>query len=286
MSFKDTLLPISNIIQSKGKLMDLAIPKVMGIINATPDSFYGNSRVDSTNIALDRASEMITDGAHFLDIGGYSTKPHAEKVSEQEEMDRVLPVIEAIANAFPEVWISVDTFCSKVAAEAILKGANIVNDISGVQYDEAMLKVVSEANVPYILMHLEGDFDGMHKIYPYENDDVTAHLIQYFRKKVYACYAAGIKDVILDPGFGFSKSISNNYDLLSNMASLRMLGLPILAGISRKSMIYKTLHIDAPNALNGTTALHMVALQQGASILRVHDVKEAHQAIQLFEILK
>ncbi len=283
MSFKNTLLPVSNLLQSKGNLLDLTRPLVMGIINVTPDSFFAGSRRQNTVDILRQAEKMISEGASILDIGGASTRPGAAEVSEQEELDRVIPAFETIHKQFPEIWLSTDTYRSKVAKNAVEAGSSIINDISGGLFDENMLPTVVALKVPYIAMHLKGPIQTMHKNPEYKN--VTLEVLQDFGNIVDRCNKAGIFDVILDPGFGFAKNIGHNFELLNNMAQLRQLGKPILAGISRKSMIYKTLNTDAANALNGTTALNMIALQQGANILRVHDVKEAKETIQLFEML-
>lgn len=280
MSFKNTHLAVANLLQSKGNLLDLSQPIVMGIINCTPDSFFQESRKQETDEIVAQAQKMMEEGAAIVDIGGASTRPQAAEVSEQEEMDRVIPAIEAISKHFPEMWISVDTYRSTVAKVAIEAGARMVNDISAGLFDKQMLESVAALKVPYIAMHNRGTAQTMHQNPNYAN--ITEEVMSELQEVIVRCHNAGIVDVILDPGFGFAKNIEHNFELLNHMAQLRLLGKPILAGISRKSMIYKSLNTDASNALNGTTALHMVALQQGANILRVHDVREAMECIELF----
>jgi dihydropteroate synthase len=283
MSFKNTHLPIANLLQSKGNLLDLSQPIVMGIINTTPDSFYSESRKQNLDAILAQAEQMSKDGAKILDIGGVSTRPNATEVSADEEMERTIPAIEAMSKQFPSTWISIDTYRTAIAKAAIEAGAHIVNDISGGLFDEKMIETVAKLNVPYIAMHNKGTAQTMHQNFQYNN--VTIEVLDDLQKIVDKCVDTGIRDLILDPGFGFAKNTEHNFELLNNMAQLRLLGKPILAGISRKSLIYKSLNTDAPRALNGTTALNMVALQQGANILRVHDVKEAVEAVHLFGLL-
>lgn len=283
MSFKNTHLPVANLLQSKGNLLDLSQPIVMGIINVTPDSFFEESRKQNSFDILGQAELMIKEGAKILDIGGASTRPGAVEISEQEENERVLPAIESIKKNFPDVWISVDTYRASVAVNAVNAGADTVNDISGGLFDPAMIDRVAALKVPYIAMHNRGSKETMHQNPNYKN--IVEEVIIEMQLVLDNCNNAGINDVMIDPGFGFAKNIKHNFELLNQMAQLRILGQPILAGISRKSMIYKTLNTDATQALNGTTALNMVALQQGASILRVHDVKAAAEAISLFKML-
>lgn len=283
MSFKNTHLPVANLLQSKGNLLDLSQPIVMGIINVTPDSFFEESRKQNSADILGQAELMIKEGAKILDIGGASTRPRAVEISGQEENERVLPAIESIKKYFPDVWISVDTYRASVAVNAVNAGADIVNDISGGLFDPAMIDHVAALKVPYIAMHNRGSKETMHQNPNYKN--LVEEIITEMQLVLDNCKNAGINDVMIDPGFGFAKNIKHNFELLNQMAQLRILGQPILAGISRKSMIYKTLNTDATQALNGTTALNMVALQQGASILRVHDVKAAAEAISLFKML-
>lgn len=259
-------------------------PKVMGILNVTPDSFFEGSRLGKNlNEVLSRAKKMILEGADFLDLGGYSTRPGAVDISVQEEIDRIVPALTLIRSEFPEILISVDTFRSQVANEAVSAGADIINDISAGNLDEDMLPLVATLGVPFIAMHMKGNPQNMQLHTNYS--DILSEIMHYFAEKVDLIRKLGIKDVIIDPGFGFAKTVEQNFFLLKNLRSFEALGFPLLAGVSRKSMIYKTLQIEAVEALNGTTALNMFALLQGANILRVHDVKEAKETIKLFEQL-
>lgn len=255
-------------------------PLVMGIINATPDSFYEGHLSMPANDLVALAGSMIADGATMLDIGGLSTRPGSQPISFQEEMDRVLPVIENILTTYPEIILSIDTYNSAVAKAAVDGGASIVNDISGGNLDAAMIETVADLNVPFICMHMRGTPATMQQHAVYEN--VVKDVLDFFILKIDACKKAGIKDVIIDPGFGFAKTIKHNFSLLKELAVLKITGKPILAGLSRKSTIYKTLGITAAEALNGTTVLNTMALMNGASILRVHDVKEAVETVKLF----
>jgi dihydropteroate synthase len=265
----------------KGKLFVIDEPVIMGIVNATPDSFYkGNINDD----ILSLATKMIADGAAILDIGGQSTRPGSERITAEEEMKRVLPVIELISKNFPDIIISIDTYYSKVAAAAVEAGAAIVNDISAGAMDDAMITNVATLKVPYICMHMQGTPNTMQEQPHY--DDVAKEVLDFFIAKVAQCKKAGIMDIIIDPGFGFGKTITHNFSLLKKLEVFSMLGKPVLAGLSRKSTIYKTLNTTAENALNGTTVLNTLALQNGASILRVHDVKEAAETITLFNAYK
>ena len=271
-------------INCKGKLLNLGEPVVMGIINATPDSFYeGHLKLNAEEI-LSLAGKMITEGAAILDIGGHSTRPGSEPVSTQEETDRVLPVIENIHSAYPEIILSIDTFNSVVAKAAIAAGASLVNDISGGNMDADMLTTAAALRVPYICMHMQGKPATMQKNPVYT--DVVKEVLDFFIHKLTECRQAGIIDVIIDPGFGFGKTIEHNFQLLKGLASFSISDTPILVGLSRKGTIYKTLGITATEALNGTTVLNTMALLNGASILRVHDVKEAKEAISLFNAYK
>jgi len=273
-----------NSINCKGKLLNLDEPVVMGIINATPDSFYGGHlHLDNSNL-LSLAASMARDGAAILDIGGLSTRPGSNTVSVQEETDRVIPVIENIHAAYPEMILSIDTYNSLVAKAAVAAGASVVNDISGGNLDAEMLETVAALQVPYICMHMQGVPATMQKDPVYK--DVVQEVLDYFIFKTAACAQAGIKDVIIDPGFGFGKTIRHNFELLKNLSVLSITGKPILAGLSRKSTIWKTLGITAGEALNGTTVLNTMALMNGASILRVHDVKEARETITLYNAYK
>jgi dihydropteroate synthase len=264
----------------KGRLLVAENPLVMGIINITPDSFYAGSRHEAINDMLRHASQMMKDGADILDIGGQSTRPGSQLLSAEEEMKRVIPAIEAVHKQHPEGFISVDTFYSKVAIAAVAAGAVMVNDISGGEMDEHMLSAVADLGVPYISMHMKGNPQTMQKQAVYE--DVVKEVLDYFIAKTEVCKKAGIHDVIIDPGFGFGKTIQHNFQLLKNLAVFKILEKPILAGLSRKSTVYKTLNTTAEHALNGTTVLNTISLQNGASLLRVHDVKEAKEAVQLF----
>jgi len=255
----------------------------MGILNATPDSFYNQGKDSDPEALLRMGEKMLRDGAVILDIGGASSSPGSTLPSEDEELKRVLPVIEKIYARFPEAWISVDTLHAKVAREAVAAGASIINDISAGSADEAMLDTVATLRVPYIAMHMQGMPATMQANPQYEN--VTLDIIDYLQKVVHKAVQAGIHDIIIDPGFGFGKTMTHNYTLIRELHLFRMLGKPILVGLSRKSMIWKTLNTNPEAALNGTTALHMVSLQQGASILRAHDVKEAMETITLWKAL-
>ena len=273
-----------NSINCKGKILNLTQPVVMGIINATPDSFYeGHLKLNQQQI-LSLANKMIQDGAAILDIGGLSTKPGSSTVSIQEETDRVLPVIENIHNAYPGMILSIDTYNSAVAKAAVLAGASIVNDISGGNLDSNMLDTVGALQVPYICMHIQGTPATMQQ-QPYYAD-VVKEVLDFFINKIEACKNAGITDVIIDPGFGFGKTIEHNFKLLKALSVLSITNRPVLAGLSRKSTIYKTLGTTAAQALNGTTVLNTMALLNGAAILRVHDVKEAREAVMLYNAYK
>jgi dihydropteroate synthase len=270
-----------NTLNCKGKLLAMDKPLVMGIINATPDSFVEGHLNKGTEGIVELASKMITDGADLLDIGGQSTRPGSSRIDADEEIARVIPVIEAIKKLHSDIIISIDTYHSKVAAAAVAAGASIVNDISAGNMDADMLLTVAQLKTPYICMHMQGTPDSMQQHPHYEN--VTTDEVDFFIEKIAECKKAGIMDVIIDPGFGFGKTIQHNFQLLKNLSVFNMFGLPILVGISRKSTIYKTLHTGASEALNGTTVLNIIALMNGASILRVHDVKEAKEALTLFE---
>lgn len=267
-------------INCKGRLVDLVQPKVMGILNITPNSFYAESRVSEESVILERAEKMLKEGATFIDIGGYSSRPDAEEVSEEKELKRLIPAIEALAQNFPEILISADTFRSKVAHESILAGAAMINDISAGQLDKNMMLVVARHQVPYIMMHMRGTPKTMKKLTDYK--DITKEVLFYFSEKIKAARQLGINDLIIDPGFGFAKTLEQNFELFSKMELLKNTGLPMLVGISRKSMIYKSLNVSPQEALNGTSVLNSLALTKGASILRVHDVKEAVECVKLY----
>ncbi len=267
----------------RGLLLDLTSPQIMGIMNATPDSFYAKSRIEDSGQIVEQAHKMIEQGASILDIGGFSSRPGAASVSIQEEIDRVLPVIERIRQQFPNTILSVDTFRADVARYALKAGAHLINDISAFNLDASIVDVVAEQNVPYILMHMQGLPKTMQDAPHYQ--DILVEIMDFFIEKISLLRSKGINDIVLDVGFGFGKTIEHNYQLLKNLGVFQQLELPVLVGVSRKSMIWKLLEIHQNEALNGTTALHMIALQQGASILRVHDVKAAREVIQLWSYL-
>ena len=268
----------------KGKLITTDVPLVMGIINATPDSFYEGDLNKGMDGILALATKMLAEGATILDIGGQSTRPGSERISVENEIERVIPVIKLIHNNFPDAILSIDTYQSKVAIAAVEAGAGIVNDVSAGELDKNMIAAVAALRVPYICMHLKGTPNTMQQYTDYEN--VLKEVLDYFVYKIKECRDAGIKDIIIDPGFGFAKNATHNFTLLKNLHILKMLDCPILAGISRKSTIYKTLGITTAEALNGTTVLNTLALNNGANILRVHDVKEAMEAVKLIECYK
>ena len=267
----------------RGKLLVIDRPIVMGILNVTPDSFYEGSRVNADSI-VEKAGKMIEEGAAILDIGGQTTRPGSARLPEKEESLRVIPAIEKIKSFFPNSIISVDTYYASVAEAAMAAGASIVNDISAGTLDTKLLSVVAKHHVPYVLMHMKGEPSTMQIEPAYEN--ITIELLDFFSNRIQQLKQSGIIDIIIDPGFGFGKSISHNFQLMRQLEMFRILNKPLLVGISRKSTIYKTLGTDASNSLNGTTAMHMVALMKGASILRVHDVKEAVETIKLYEAIK
>lgn len=270
-------------INCKGKLIDLSTPKVMGILNVTPNSFYdGGKHIDEKSILL-QVEKMLLEGATFIDIGGYSSKPNAEFVSEEEELQRILPIVQKVLNEFPETIISIDTFRSKVAKETVESGAAIINDISAGNLDDALLQTIANLQVPYIMMHMRGTPQTMQKMTHYEN--IIKEIIFYFSERVAKARSLGINDLIIDPGFGFAKTLEQNFEVLNKLELFQMLELPLLAGVSRKSMIYKTLDTTAEFALNGTTSLNTISMMKGAKILRVHDVKEAVECVKLFNQL-
>ena len=269
-------------INVKGRLMDLASPRVMGIINITDNSFFAGSRYVDDKDILAVAAGMLEEGADILDIGGCSTRPGSEEVPEQQERERVCRATDLIISRFPDAVISVDTYRASVAEAAIVKyGAAIINDISGGVMDEAMFPLVARLNVPYILMHMQGTPQTMQENPVY--NDVVADILSWFGMRLKPLKEAGVKDIILDPGFGFGKNADHNFEMLQRFREFHVAGLPLLAGLSRKSLVWKTLGITPDLALNGTTALNMAALIGGASILRVHDVREARQTVTLFE---
>jgi len=265
----------------RGRLLTFDSPIVMGIINVTPDSFYSGSRQSTVDAALQKAEQMINEGATILDLGGQSTRPNSKQISAEEEAERVCPAIEAVHKQFPDAIISVDTYYHYVAEQAVYAGASIVNDISGGTLDSDMLFVVAKSKTPFICMHMKGTPENMQQHAVYEN--VTREVLDYFIQRIDVCKQAGINDVIIDPGFGFAKTIAHNFELLRNLSVFKMLEKPIIAGLSRKSTVYKTLGITSEEALNGTTVMNTLALLNGANILRAHDVKEAVEAIKLFK---
>ncbi|MGB2683982.1 MAG: dihydropteroate synthase [Olleya sp.] len=270
-------------INCKGKLIDLSTPKVMGILNVTPDSFFDGGRYKDETSIIKQVENMLNEGATFIDVGAYSSRPNAPFVSEDEELQRIVPIIKLLVSHFPDIIISVDTFRSQVAKATIIEGAALINDISAGLLDDNMLPTIADLQVPYIMMHMRGTPQTMQTLTQYSN--LIKDINFYFSERIAKARELGIIDLILDPGFGFAKTLEQNFELLSKFELLNIAELPVLAGISRKSMIYKTLDTTAANALNGTTALHVIALQKGAKILRVHDVKEAKECITLYNKL-
>lgn len=266
-------------INCRGTLVDLTLPKVMGILNITPNSFYDGGKYAVEKSMLLQVEKMLNEGATFIDIGAYSSKPSAEFVTEQEEIARLIPIVKLVLNHFPEALISVDTFRANVAKAAVESGACIINDIAAGSLDEHMMKTVAELQVPYIMMHMKGNPQTMQSLAQYYN--ITKEMLFYFSEKVSQARSLGINDLVIDPGFGFAKTLEQNFEVLNNLELFQMLELPILVGISRKSMIYKTLGTSPEFALNGTTVLNTIALQKGSNILRVHDVKEAVECVNL-----
>ncbi len=278
---KDTYFQRKFNIRIGDKLLDLSTPIVMGIINSTPDSFYASSRSASEKQTIEQAEKMLIDGAAIIDIGGYSSRPGAKDITESEEIARIQPLISLLSNRFPDIVISIDTFRANVAQAAIDSGAKIINDISGLREDKQMLDVIKKNKSPYILMHMRGTPQNMQSLTEYDN--LFGEMASYFSEKIKILKENGITDIIIDPGFGFSKNVEQNHSILRNLAAFEIFNLPILAGVSRKSMIYKKLNIKPEDALNGTIALHALALNNGANIIRAHDVKEAVEVIQLMK---
>lgn len=271
-------------INCKGNLIDLSTPKVMGVMNLTPDSFYDGGKLTSKKEILLQANKMLKEGATFLDLGAYSSRPGAQFVSEKEEIHRLLPVIKILLDEFPETLLSIDTFRSNVANESIYAGASLINDISAGTLDDHMFKIIAQHQVPYVMMHMRGTPETMMQNTDYR--DLTKEVIYYFSERIAKARSFGINDLIVDPGFGFSKTLDQNYELFNDLELFRHLNVPLLIGISRKSMIQKKIKTTAADSLNGTTALHAIAIQKGVSILRVHDVKEAFETINLLQNLK
>ena len=267
-------------INCKGQLIDLSTPKVMGILNITPNSFFDGGMYKNESEVLSRVEKMISEGATFIDVGAYSSKPSAEFVSEKEEIERIIPFVDSIIKHFPNAILSIDTFRSEVAKACIESGAAIINDISAGLLDDKMLETIAKYKTPYIMMHMKGTPQTMQKFIQY--DDIVKEILFYFSERIAAARHLGINDLIVDPGFGFAKTTEQNYEVFKKMDLFELFELPVLIGISRKSMIYKTLNFSAEEALNGTTVLNTIALTKGSNILRVHDVKEAMECVTLF----
>ena len=272
-------------IQCKGKLVDLSQPKVMGIINLTPDSFYSGSRQQQTDEVLNQCEKMLSEGADFIDLGACSSKPGAAEVSETEEMQRLLPALEELTKTFPTALFSIDTYRARVAAKSLDRGAAIINDISAGDLDPEIMTTVGRFQAPYIAMHMQGTPQNMQNNPEYK-EDIIKTLMYYFSQKINAAYAAGINDIVLDPGFGFGKTLEHNYEMLKKFDHFHILKQPLLAGVSRKSMIYKLLGNTPETALNGTSVAHTLALQKGAHILRAHDVLEAKECIKILQAVQ
>ncbi len=266
-------------INCKGELIDLSQPKIMGILNVTPDSFFDGGKYKEEKAIILQTEKMLSEGATFIDIGAYSSRPGAKDISKEEELLRIFPIVKVLLKEFPKILLSIDTFRSKIASKCLDAGAALINDISAGRLDKDMFSIIAKHKVPYIMMHMKGTPQTMQKETTYEN--LLTDVLYYFSERVSSARAAGIHDLVLDPGFGFAKTTEQNFELLQKFDLFQTLNLPILAGLSRKSMIYKTLETNAEDALNGTTALNMVALSKGANILRVHDVKEAVACVKL-----
>jgi dihydropteroate synthase len=278
------IFSVNKTLNIRGKLIDLSEPKIMGILNVTPDSFYDGFKYTDESSILKQVEKMVSEGADFIDVGGSSTRPGAENISEEEELKRVLPAIKIISKNFPETAISVDTFRSVVGKRAVETGASIVNDISGGDLDPNMFETIASLQVPYVLMHMKGTPQIMMKEATYEN--LIKEILDYFHQKIFKLRSLGIKDIIIDPGFGFAKTVDQNFELLNKLDRFEIFEKPLLVGLSRKSMIWRTLKSNPEGALNGTTALNTIALIKGANILRVHDVREAKEVIQLVDQLR
>jgi len=281
MAYKNTVFQQKLTLNVRGTLMNLSKPKIMGVLNLTPDSFYDGGKNNSLKNALRKTEQLLSEGADLLDLGAYSSRPNAEHITEEIEFERMIPVIKAIAKEFPEALLSVDTFRSGIAKAAVIEGADLINDISAGSMDPAMFKTIAELKVPYIMMHMRGTPQTMASQTNYTN--LMVEIVQYFAEKIQALKELGVKDLIIDPGFGFAKTLDQNYELLGKLEHLKIIGHPILVALSRKSMIYKLLDTDAEHALNGTTAANTIALMHGATILRVHDVQAAREAVRIVE---
>ncbi len=271
-------------INCHGKLIEFNTPKILGILNVTPDSFYDGGNLKNEKAIVEKTLQMLEEGADFIDVGGYSSRPGAKNVSVEEEKNRVVPIVKILKKEFPNILLSIDTFRSEVAKACLDVGASLINDIAASSLDVQMMQTVAQYQVPYIMMHMKGTPQTMKSLANYKN--ITNEVCFYFSEKIAEARALGINDIVVDAGFGFAKTVVHNFELLNQLHILQQLDVPVLTGVSRKSMIYKTLNCTAKEALNGTTALHMVALQKGSNILRVHDVKEAKQCILLHEALK
>jgi dihydropteroate synthase len=271
-------------INCNGTLFDLTSPKVMGILNITPDSFFDGGKFNNTTSIISQVEKMLSEGATFIDIGAYSSRPGAKHISEEEELNRIIPVVELLTSEFPDILISIDTFRSTVAEQCVQKGACIINDISAGSMDNRMFSTIAKLQVPYIIMHMQGTPQNM-QVNPTYND-IIKDVLFYFSKKIAALYDLGVNDVIADVGFGFGKTIEHNYKLLAHLELFNNLNIPTLVGLSRKSMLFKPLDISPKEALNATTSANTIALTKGTNILRVHDVKEAVEAIKITELLK
>ena len=278
-------MPLKNAmtLNCKGQLVSLETPLVMGVLNITPDSFYDGGRYVRPGEVLKQTEKMLREGAAFIDVGAYSSRPGADHVSEEEELSRILPIVELLLKEFPEALLSIDTFRSNVARKCVAAGAAMINDISGGSLDPKMIATIGSLKVPYIMMHMRGTPQTMSGLTDYEN--LLESILFYFSEKIAQAREAGIVDLVLDPGFGFAKTLEQNYQLLKNLNLLQQLDYPLLVGVSRKSMIYKLLDQSPAEALNGTTALNMYSLTKGANILRVHDVKEAVECVRLYQQL-
>lgn len=281
MSTISKIFPVKKTLNCKGRLLSLEHPVVMGVLNLTPDSFYDKGRISGEKAVLQHTERMINEGAAIIDVGGISTRPGAEEITVDEELKRVIPILEKIAALFPDTIISIDTYRSRIAKEAVEAGASVINDISAGQMEEGFIETVARLNVPYILMHIQGTPKNMQENPQYEN--VTMDVFRFLKEKIFQLNKAGIKDIITDPGFGFGKTVTHNFSLLKHLSEFNILGCPVIVSVSRKSMIYKVLKTTPDEALNGTTVLNTLALLNGCSILRAHDVKEAVQAIELLK---
>ena len=266
-------------INCKGNLIDLTTPKVMGILNITPDSFYDGGKYKDEKSILTQVKKMLDEGATFIDVGAYSSRPGGDPISKSDELKRIVPIVHLLLEKFPDIRLSIDTFRAEIAQECLESGAAMINDVSGGSLDENMLRTIAKCKAPYIMMHMKGNSSTMQQQTHYKN--LLGDILYYFSEKLATARALGINDIIIDPGFGFAKTLEQNYELLQKLATFKCLNMPILVGLSRKSMIYKTLGSSADKALNGTTALHMIALSKGAGILRTHDVREAIECVKL-----